>query len=383
MPGKSLRVAASLSILVILIVVAFFTIQHLNRPDKLVEAFEAAVEQNKPEWLTDLILPDQKEAVVNKGTLGALVAYLRANDHSYHAIKDGLYEQIEAKDYSSKNQQISIIRDGKKWGILTDYKLKVKTTSIKVSGQNENDQVQLSIKAVKKPLKISDEHVYGPILPGSHDVSVTIHNSLGTLTEKKQVDAWGNDLITYVVDTERLAKGDQGITNEIIEAVEILNRDLSAFETSAYNTNVFTNVNDDFKGGEYTQELIDSAFSFYAEYIDEIQSQYLGAVVNLDQLRIDYFDGHWSANVKALVTYNRKIKIADVPTYEDLSYQSIRTYALVYHEKEKKWLIDRLTDTEATGSEQEYWKKKKTLTVKNPPLLKWSRTDSENQLTSL
>ncbi|MFB6466445.1 hypothetical protein ACE38V_06410 [Cytobacillus sp. Hz8] len=383
MSGKRWGMIVFFSIVAIMIVGTFIAFQQLNKPDKIVETFEEAVEQNKPNLLKDIILPDNKEAVVNTGTLASLVTYLRTNDQSYQVIKDGLKGQMEAKEYSPTNEQISLTADGKRWGIITNYKLKVKTASIKVIGDSEDDRVQLSIKTSKKQFKTSDDKVYGPILPGIHDVNVSVTNSLGTLTENKKVDVWGNEQVTFVVDTERLAKDDKGIIADIVATVEVLNKELSVFETSAYNTDVFTNVNDTFTGGEITQAVIDEEFSNYAEYIDEIQSQYLGAVVNLDQLSINYFNGHWSADVTALVSYNRKIKLIDIPTFEDLSYKSIRNYALAYNDKEKKWLIEGITDTEADGSELESWKEKKTLTVKNPPLLKWSRKNSGDPKTSL
>ncbi|NMD72562.1 hypothetical protein HHO41_20125 [Bacillus sp. DNRA2] len=383
MSGKRWGMIAFLSIVAIMAIGTFIAFQQLNKPDKTVETFEEAVEQNKPNLLKGIILPDNKEAVVNTGTLASLVTYLRTNDQSYQVIKDGLKGQMEAKEYSPTNEQISLTADGKKWGIFTNYKLKVKTASIKVIGDNENDRVQLSIKTLKNQFKTSDDKIYGPILPGIHDVNVTVTNSLGTLAENKKVDVWGNEQVTFVVDTERLAKNDKGISDDIVAAVELLNKDLSVFETSAYNIDVFTNVNDTFTGGEYTQAAIDEEFSNYVDYIDEIQSQYLGSVVNLDQLSIDYFNGHWSADVTALVSYNRKIKFTDLPTYEDLSYKSIRNYALGYNDKEKRWLIEGITDTEADGTEHESWKKKKTLTVKNPPLQKWSSTNSGDPITSL
>lgn len=37
-------------------------------------------------------------------------------------------------------------------------------------------------------------------------------------------------------------------------------------------------------------------------------SQYLGSVVNMDELSINHFDADWKAEIEALVSYNEKIK---------------------------------------------------------------------------
>ena len=123
--------------------------------------------KNEPDGLKNVILTDDEKALVDKTTLQALVTYLKANNSSYQAIKDHLNEQVKNKDYTTSNQQISLVENGKQWGMFPNYKLKVKTLSIKVTGQNEDDKVKVSIKNLKKSLNKKEEATFGPVLPGT------------------------------------------------------------------------------------------------------------------------------------------------------------------------------------------------------------------------
>ncbi len=49
--------------------------------------------------------------------------------------------------------------------------------------------------------------------------------------------------------------------------------------------------------------VIEDEFELVKEYIDHLSSQYLGAVVNLDEFEAYYFKDQWSAEVKASVSY--------------------------------------------------------------------------------
>ncbi|MTH54096.1 hypothetical protein GKZ89_11815 [Bacillus mangrovi] len=195
--------------------------------------------------------------------------------------------------------------------------------------------------------------------------------------EEKKTEAWGNKQVTVVIDSHKLAREDKDVQKELLAAVDVFNKDMSVFQTSGFDISTLTNVTDEVK--EDTSFVQDD-FELIKDYVDEMHSQYLGAVVNLDDLNVDSFDKKWSAEVSALVSYNSKLRYREEKTFEDLSYQSVREYSLQYDPKAKKWLIADLMEREAIGSEDEDWDNKKELKVENPPVLKWSRNDESINL---
>lgn len=360
---------------------AVFFVSQLNKPDKIIAQFETAIEEEKPDMLKELIVPDQSEAVVDAQSTAALVDYLKANSHSYQAIKDSLHKQLEKKDYAKTNQPISLILDGKK-GLTKNYKLLVKTASVKVSGHNEDDTVNFNIDKSKLNFKENEDGLYGPFLPGTYSIALTVKNDLGDFTETKKVDVWGNDVITYIVDTKSLVKQNEKTKNDIVAAVDTFNYDMSVFETTEFNLESFTNLDATAEEMAYSQDLVSSAYMEAADYIDEFHSKYAGAVLNLEDFTVNYFDGKWSAEVTTYVTYTRKIKLVDYPDFEDISYELIRDLYLVYDKDEKKWLINDFIETDRNTDEHKDWKETLKLEGRDDGL-KWVRSENSNPASNI
>lgn len=363
---------------VVLTIITVVLIQQNNRPKQVVEAFEQAVDQKKPEQLKDILLVDNKKAEIDESSLKAFVTYLNANYNSYQVIQDSLEEQLEKQEYKMTNQQISLVEDGKRFGIFTDYKLKVKTGYIKVTGLSEEDQVNLSVDKTKDFLMKSEEELYGPLLPGTYDVRLTVKNTLGTFLEKRKVEVWGGSKqVSLLVDDSDLAKKDKGVQQNVLAALDVFNKDLIVFQTNNYETKHFTNVTDEVRK---VTAFAKYDFEFYKEYVDEIQMQYLGAVVNLDDLDINHFNDEWVAEATALVSYKNKMKVRDMKGFEDISYKNVRTYKMKYDEKSKKWLIADLEEVKADGSESDDWENKTELKNEDPPVMKWTRKKDKSNM---
>jgi len=365
------------AIVVVLLVGTHVFLLQMTSPDKIVNVFVKAVEKNQPELLNEIVIADSKEAEVSKESLTALTGYLQKNHNSYQVAKESLTTQIERKDFGTTNSQISLTTDGKKWGIYPVYKLKVKTGNVKVSGQNEDDEIQIQFKTLDHPVNRQEEGTFGPVVPGIHDVVVTIKNALGTVLEERQIEVWGTNDISVIVDPNKLIMEDEKTQKEILVALDTFNHDYSKFTTSEFTLSSFSNISEEI---DAEQLFVENEFALIKEYIDEIQSQYLGAIVNLDELEINYFNGNWSAEIAALVSYKEKIKFRDYEKFDDASFKAIRNYTLTYDAAKKTWLITGFTDTTAQGSEADNWKNKQDISIQDPPLLKWNRTSEETNL---
>ncbi|MRX73389.1 hypothetical protein GJU40_14665 [Bacillus lacus] len=351
-----------------------YSLQQADTPKKTLDQFITAVDKKQMKELKELIIPDDQQAEVNNISLTAFIQYLQKNNSSYQVIKESLNEQVKNEDFTETGQQVSLIEDGKKWGIFQQYKIKVKTAFIKVTGQEEGDELNLSIKGINTTSNEKDEDVYGPVLPGDYPVLTTINNKLGTFIDESHVEAWGNKQVTLVVDSNKLAREDENIKKNILEALDVFNRDFSVYQTSEFDFTKMTNVS---KKLESDILYANSEFEMIKEYIDELHSQYLGAVVNLDDLIVDQFDQEWTAQVSALVAYDSKVKYREDDSFHDASYKVVTKYKLTYDAEAKSWLIDEIKGTVAEGTEDKDWKNKQEMMLEDPPVMIWSRTTNE------
>lgn len=368
--NKKAAYLSGLAGLVIILLISFTFLQQNHKPEKVIKEFEDAVKQKDTKVLQEIIIPDDKKAVVGKGTLTALINYLNANNNSYQVIKDGLNEQIKDKNYSASSEQISLIEDGKDMGIFPVYKLKAKTVALKTSGQNAEDKISIHVKGLDESLeKMKEEEAYGPLLPGEYNLETAVKNQLGMFKQAEKIDVWGSPQVTALVDPEKLAQENDTVNKDIIQTTVIFNENLSKYSTSGLDAKSFTHSTEQFK-----EDLVGSEeyFQLIKTEIDEIQSQYLGSVINQSEMDISYFDGQWEADVEAIVEYNEKVKIKGTKEFEDVLPQAHRKYDLVYDKDQNKWLINSIEDTPSDGSEADYWEKSKELKVISPAVNTWN-----------
>jgi hypothetical protein len=113
--------------------------------------------------------------------------------------------------------------------------------------------------------------------------------------KEEKVDVWGSSQqVTLVLDSNKLVQEDQGVQKTLLKEIELFNHDISEYQTSGFDIDVFSNITEEMKKNS---SIIESDFNLVREYIDQIFSQYLGAVVNLDELETYYFKDQWSADV--------------------------------------------------------------------------------------
>ncbi|WP_077247483.1 TcaA second domain-containing protein [Pseudobacillus wudalianchiensis] len=348
----------------------FFALKQASAPEKTVETLKEAVANDDPSLLQGRIVTDHKQAVVNKTSVQALITYLKENSSSYDVIKEGLEEQIKKDDYTTTTQQVTLTEAGKKWGMFPEYKLKVKTAVIKITGQNEDDHVSLAAGKSEQAIKKQKNNEYGPVMPGTYDLKVKLMNDLGTFEKKEKKEVWGSSEVSVVVDSNALASADKAIQADVMKAMDVFNNDIAVYQTSGFNKTKLTNVTDEILEGSF---MLQESFEAVQGYIDEIHAQYAGAVVNMDDFSVHYFDGRWSADVTALIAYNNKVKYRNIQEFEDTSFKAVNTYSLSYDKTKKQWLIDNVKNREPVGKEEEYWKNKQEVKVNNPPILKWKR----------
>lgn len=373
---RTLIIGGSLvAILIVLFFTVFTIIANQYKPIKTVEAFNEAVENNDTEMLKQLMKPDEKDAEVNKESLSAFSKYLQANNESYQVIKNGFEKQIEDDDFKSSNLQVSLIKDGKKMGIFPNYKMKVNTVHLKVKGNEDRDKVSLAIVDSDDSINQADEEeaIYGPIIPGEYNIEAKVTNDLGKFTNEEKIDAWGDADVSFVVDSEKMARQDKAIQKSLIDAGNQFNEDMSVYVTSNFEADKFTNISDELKDNLF---FYDAGLEIPEDYVEKIESQFLKAIVNMDEIDLTYFDGEWNAEVTMFVFYDEKITFTEDKEVEDLSYVELRDFSFIFDQDKKQWIIEDVMGENMDESEVDDWENKEEIKIKDPPLRKWTKDDS-------
>lgn len=365
-------------LLVIILSVAYFVMANQHKPEKTVAAFNEAVKEDDLSTLKEMIEPDEKGAKVNKKSLSAFTAYLKENNESYQVIKDGFKKQIENEDFTPSSAQVSLVSDGKTLGMFPNFKLNVETVNVKVKGAEDDNDISLAIEGFDKPLEEVEEdgNIYGPLIPGEYNVEATVQNELGEFEKDEDTEVWGDTEVSFLIDNEELVQGDENIQKDIVNAANEFNENMSVYVTSGFDTNEFTNVSDELKE---SLDLYDTQgdFEMIKDYIEKIESQFLKAIVNVEDMDMSQFDGDWQTEISMIVSYDEKMKLEGTG-FEDLSHTLLRNFWLVYDADEEKWVVDDVMDEDAKESDADGWDEKEEIEVEDPPVRKWKKDGKDD-----
>jgi len=362
------------ALIIITVIVVFIVLSNQYHPKNTVDAFNEAIEGKDVDSLKELIVTDEKDAEINEASLSAFINYLQANNESNQVIKKSLKKQLDNEDFTTSNEQVSLIEDGKTMGIFSNYKLKVKTVNLTIKGLDEDDQISLTIDGFEDKLSEVDneEDLYGPLLPGEYDIEATIKNKLGTFDEEKKVDVWGNTDVSFLMDSESLVRKNKNIQKDIIQAANAFNEDMSVYVTSGFEVDSFVNATEDLKD---ELSAFDYNFDSIKDYVEKIESEFLEATINMDEFDITQFDGEWAAEVTMFVSYDEMIKLKEEDT-EDLSYTELRILSLIFDKESDRWMVDDYNIEPFHQDDIDNWENKVEIDIDDSTNYEWSDEES-------
>src|SRR5690625_830307 len=362
------------ALIIITVIVVFIVLSNQYHPKNTVDAFNEAIEGKDVDSLKELIVTDEKDAEINEASLSAFIHYLQANNESNQVIKKSLKKQLDNEDFTTSNEQVSLIEAGKTMGIFSNYKIKVKTVNLTIKGLDEDDQISLTIDGFEDKLSEVDneEDLYGPLLPGEYDIEATIKNKLGTFDEEKKVDVWGNTDVSFLMDSESLVRKNKNIQKDIIQAANAFNEDMSVYVTSGFEVDSFVNATEDLKD---ELSAFDYNFDSIKDYVEKIESEFLEATINMDEFDITQFDGEWAAEVTMFVSYDEMIKLKEEDT-EDLSYTELRILSLIFDKESDRWMVDDYNIEPFHQDDIDNWENKVEIDIDDSTNYEWSDEES-------
>src|SRR5699024_3397039 len=159
----------------------------------------------------------------------------------------------------------------------------------------------------------------------------------------------------------------------LIDAGNQFNEDMSVYVTSNFEADKFTNISDELKDNLF---FYDAGLEIPEDYVEKIESQFLKAIVNMDEIDLTYFDGEWKVEVCMYIFYDEKITYTEDKEIQYLTYVELHDFSYIFDQDKKQSIIEDVKGENMDESEEDDWENKEEIKIKDPPLRKWTKDDS-------
>jgi hypothetical protein len=370
--GKSSMVIIGTFVLLLLIVLILVGIGHSkSSPEHLLQSYKETIKNNDASAFKQLLVSDDKDVEITTSSSQALLHYLRMHKETYHEITDSLTKAAQIKKLDS-DSVLSITQHGRRYLIFKNYKLKLQSQPITVTGLRKGEQ--LALNANQQGISHKGNN-YGRILPGTYVLQKQLTNDLGIFIKKEKIAVWDQP-ITIDVNSAAWMAHDASVQKAVIERINQFNSEVSIWETSEYVPTKLPSATEQFKKTQSAMRM--TQFAKLKGQLDELQSAYLGMVVDPDSLTLTHYGDQWNASVDTVVSYKYGYKLKKEKQMKDDSYQRGINFRLVYDKNQRRWLINGISDNYITLQTASLWTHKKELSVPDPVVHTWPADKQPN-----
>ncbi len=193
---KAKILIASGLVFVLLIVGAYFLGKYMSDEQRLLDRFEQAIDEGKPDKLLELLSASNEDIHLDQKTASGMVNYLNSNKQSFATLMEQLKSEAEqiksgeeqAMDAGSDVAFIYLTKkDKKRWLLYNDYELKVKRYMIPVRTNYEGAKILVDGKETATASGEDSAIEVGPFLPGVYEIKSVYEGEYTTLQSKQLV----------------------------------------------------------------------------------------------------------------------------------------------------------------------------------------------------
>lgn len=350
--------------------------RYLTAPERVFEHFVSAVEAGNERQVRQLIVSGDKDVATTDEAVKAMLDLLREDKPKFEAVKKEIRQSIDGRDAGSDSLMM-LVPSGKKLLFFTGYKIRVEPQTITVKGFSDSDQVDILIHGQTIPAVDRSEGKYGPVLPGRYELNKKVTNELGSFQKKEKMTVWDGGA-TVAVDTNEWMRSDRTLQKQVIGAVDQFNREVSAWETSGYDPQTLGSATESLKNSHSSQKILE--FEEVRGELEEMQSAYLGMVVNLESLEISNYGDRWNASLDILVSYRFMFRVKEDRNAVDASYKRGQQLRLIYDEAQKKWLVNGVEENPAVETSAGGWTQKEEVKPPEPEVHTWHADGHRTEL---
>ena len=175
--------------LIVLLIIGFVILNKMNSPSHLVKEFEQAINDEDSERLVSILSTDEEKLDINEETMNSFIKLYGSNKSDLRNMVSQLETQAEGHGTGYSIYPIELIKDGKKFLLIDDYKLNLLPVYINVSTTYENTEIFVN----GDKLATADEEYFsdevGPLTPGTHTVKAVYDTGFFHLDKEAEVEA--------------------------------------------------------------------------------------------------------------------------------------------------------------------------------------------------
>ncbi|MCT2536638.1 zinc-ribbon domain-containing protein [Aquibacillus koreensis] len=197
---KSLFVTLLLSIGIPLIVLigvgvgGYFVGKSQTAPEKVVEHFQTAIEDENISDVQSLIQTESDSITMTESEIEEMVTYLADNPDKLNDLIDMLHEGITngnvAKAADDSNQLLSLDKAGKKYYFFDDYRMKIHPIQLHVSANFVGTEIYVNNTLVDTT---GDDPLTIEVTPGIYDIRAVYNGEYGDFENELAINTFEHD----------------------------------------------------------------------------------------------------------------------------------------------------------------------------------------------
>lgn len=230
MSGPIKVLIACAVVLVVGLIGGYAAGMYVYHPDRVIEAFQEAIEQEDANRLSELLIPASESMGRDEEDVARLAAYYRTHQADLEKAVESL--KAQAAEEADADAPLRLVADGKHWFIYDAYRIEVAPYEIVV----HTNMADVEVFVDDRPIGIarSDQLSFeaGPFWPGEYEVKAVYNGEFAVLENKQEVELYDDRRaeVTLAIEASYAQ-----IRSEIEDAVVYINgestgRSVSEFE---------------------------------------------------------------------------------------------------------------------------------------------------------
>lgn len=182
----------SLVSVAVVLLVSYLVLKNLTDPVKMLERFEAAIEEKDEDTLMDLLSSGSSKVKLEEKHVKGLIDYLNEEERVFDDIMTSLENQLRTLERGDKVHSylyhLKLEKDGKKFLLFDNYKIVLQPVDIIFSSNHANVDFYLDGKKVGTSKEAYEDFEYGPVLPGIYKVKSELKGKFASAVNETEVN---------------------------------------------------------------------------------------------------------------------------------------------------------------------------------------------------